>query len=70
MSTSLVLFAYLGPDTMLPVASVLAAIIGFLLVCWNYVVAFVRRVFRLVTGRKDPPSELDGVDSADPHSGT
>ncbi len=44
------LLAYVGPDTMLPVASVLAAIAGALLFCWRWIVGLFRKVFGL--GRK------------------
>jgi hypothetical protein len=48
------LLAYLGPETMLPLASFFAAIVGALLVCWRYVVAAMSRMISLVTGRKKP----------------
>ena len=49
------LLAYIGPDTMLPLASVLAAVIGGLLFCWRWVVMFVRRAFGgLIPGAKKP----------------
>lgn len=31
------LLAYFGPETTLPLMSFLAVILGFLLMCWNYV---------------------------------
>ena len=46
------LFAYLGPETMLPLASFFAAIIGGLLMGWRYVVAAIRSFFAMITGRK------------------
>lgn len=45
--------AYLGPETMLPVASVLAAAVGFLLICWRYVLRIVTAPFRALLGKKD-----------------
>ncbi len=42
---------YLGPETLVPVASALAAIGGFLLMTWRRVVGVFRGAVRLVTGR-------------------
>ena len=36
-----VILAYIGPETMLPMASVIGAIIGLLLMIWQRVVSFV-----------------------------
>jgi hypothetical protein len=44
--------AYLGPETMIPVASVLAAAVGFLLICWRFVLRIVTAPFRAVFGKK------------------
>ena len=42
---------YIGPETLMPVVSALAAVLGFLLMFWRRTVAFVRmglsKVFRL-----------------------
>jgi len=43
--------AYAGPDQILPLASILGAIIGFLLIVWQRVVAVVYRAWK-VTMRK------------------
>ena len=34
---------YGGPDTLMPIASALAAVIGVLLMLWNRVVSYLRR---------------------------
>ena len=34
---------YLGPEVMMPVASVIAAIVGYLLMFWRSTVAFMKR---------------------------
>jgi hypothetical protein len=39
------LLCYIGPETMLPLASLLAAITGVFLICWRYVVHSLRRLF-------------------------
>ena len=31
---------YLGPETIMPLASVIAAVLGFLLIFWRYIVNF------------------------------
>ena len=35
---------YIGPDVLMPVASAIAAVAGFLLMFWHRTVAFVRRI--------------------------
>lgn len=41
---------YIGPDQMMPVASILATIMGFLLIFWGKLIVIIRKIFRL-----DPP---------------
>ena len=53
---------YGGPDTILPVASTIAAIGGLLLILWNQVIALIRRFFHSLRQRapkgptQHPPS--------------
>lgn len=47
--------AYLGPNTVLPLASVLAAGLGIILMFWRYVVAMARGVFRAF--KRQPAAE-------------
>ncbi len=42
----LMVFLYLGPETILPVASILASIIGVILMFWRLIFGSIRRVFR------------------------
>ena len=42
---------YLGPDALMPVVSGLAAIAGVLLVFWNKVLGFARRLVQMFTRR-------------------
>lgn len=42
---------YLGPETLVPVASALAAVGGFLLMTWRRVVGVFRAGVRMITGR-------------------
>jgi len=37
---------YLGPDSIMPLASVLAAIIGLILIFWRWIAAFFKKLFR------------------------
>jgi hypothetical protein len=53
------LLAYVGPETVIPLTSALAAIFGVLLICWNYVKAFVGRAVRLVFSGKGPATETE-----------
>jgi len=53
---------YGGPDTLMPIASALAAAIGVLLMLWNRVVSYLRRFIQLSSRRsaqlptQHPPS--------------
>jgi hypothetical protein len=42
------LLGYIGPDTVLPVASALAAIVGALLICGRYIWQLAARAVRFV----------------------
>ena len=44
---------YIGPDVLLPVTSVLAAIAGLALMFWNRVVGIIRGTWRRVFRPKD-----------------
>ena len=41
---------YLGPNTVLPLASILAAVIGFLLIAPRFFISIVRRGYQKVAG--------------------
>jgi len=45
---------YLGPDTLMPVASVFAAVAGFIMMFWRRLVGLVKSVVQKVTGRATP----------------
>jgi hypothetical protein len=40
-----VILAYIGPETVLPLASVIGAIVGVLLMIWQRILFFVRGVY-------------------------
>lgn len=46
---------YIGPETMMPVASAFAAIVGFLLMFWRRTVGAMRALLQAI-GRKLKPS--------------
>src|SRR5439155_10436928 len=48
---SLMLFAYFGPETMMPVASVIAAVVGVVMMFGHNVVSFGRNLVRRVRPR-------------------
>ena len=41
-----VFFLYIGPETILPLTSILAAVFGVILMFWRWIVGTVRRLFR------------------------
>ena len=69
-----VVFLYLGPETVLPVASFIAGIIGVLLMFWRYIVRFIRKTLKRVFSSKsayDDSSSIENVDvpNQSPHQG-
>jgi hypothetical protein len=51
MQPSTGIFAYFGPEVVLPVASTAAAVFGFFLMIGRAPLRFAARVFRRLTGR-------------------
>jgi hypothetical protein len=45
---------YVGPDQMMPVASILATVMGFVMIFWNKVLGIFRKIFG---GSKPPEAE-------------
>lgn len=45
--------AYIGPEAFLPFTSALAAIAGALLIFWNRVAGFARRIWQMFTRRPE-----------------
>jgi len=57
---------YLGPETLMPLASILAAIAGFFLMFWRVIVKFVKRTYRKLRGMPDElPPEVEMEDSVE-----
>jgi hypothetical protein len=48
--------AYIGPETMLPLASIIGAIIGVLLMIWQRIVSFVSGAYARLLGKSASPS--------------
>jgi hypothetical protein len=38
---------YLGPETMMPLVSLLAALIGIILIFWRYIFSFIKKIFKI-----------------------
>ena len=47
---------YVGPDQMMPVATILATVMGFLLIFWNKLLGIIRKVFGLAPPQDTPDS--------------
>jgi len=45
---------YVGPDQMMPVASILATVLGFIMIFWNKFLGIIRKIFG---GSKPPEAE-------------
>jgi hypothetical protein len=59
------LFSYIGPETMLPLASAFAAIVGAILVCWRWILGFLMKVYRLIFRRSnETESETHDIEEA------
>ncbi len=56
--TLFVLF-YLGPESIMPLASILAAILGFILIFWRFIFKWIKKVFSPIINRfrKSPSVE-------------
>lgn len=52
MATIASLWAYIGPETALPLASALAAVVGVLLMFWNFIWRLLKKSFQLLFGKK------------------
>jgi hypothetical protein len=46
------LVLYVGPETILPLTSALAAIVGFLLIVWRHVLALFGKAWRLIARKQ------------------
>lgn len=46
---------YLGPETIMPLASILAAVVGFLLIFWRAIVNFIKKLI----GKGGTPANVE-----------
>jgi len=51
LATVVGVFLYTGPETILPVASGVAAVIGFLLIIWQRLLLFISRIVQFCQQR-------------------
>jgi hypothetical protein len=57
---------YLGPETLMPLASLLAAIAGFFLIFWRLIVRIVKTAYRKIRGLpEEVPPDMDVEDPAE-----
>jgi hypothetical protein len=52
-----IVFLYVGPETILPLTSALAAGLGILFMLWHRVVGIVRKAWQFCFTKPQPPSE-------------
>jgi hypothetical protein len=60
-----IVFLYFGPETIFPVASFVAGIIGVILVFWRVIVKSVRKFFKNLFGKKETYPDPNSVLSTD-----
>ena len=55
---------YLGPDSIMPLASVIAAILGVILIFWRFILSSIKKGFRFIRRKfnKDVEEELVLID--------
>ena len=54
-------WAYIGPDLILPFASVLAGILGVVMIGWRYIVNALRKAFYFVQGKNPPTRKFEDI---------
>ena len=62
VGSSPAMLLYVGPDQIMPLASVLSAIVGVALMFWHRLVAFARMCFGLFRRRNQPPQGEPSVE--------
>lgn len=51
---------YIGPESVMPLATVVAAVIGVILILWRYVISFIKKAYHKVLRKPLPePITLD-----------
>jgi predicted membrane protein len=59
---------YLGPNTVMPLASLVAVLVGVILIFWRFALGLVRGAFRVLFRRKDHADSPINETPSDPHS--
>jgi len=61
------IFLYLGPETIMPLASILAAVVGVLLVAWRQVLGLFRKIAGRAAGKRgdEPVSDTATDEESD-----
>jgi len=59
LSHQAILLLYLGPETIMPLASVLGAVVGFLLIFWRLLLKPLKKLTRLGSDRIPEPGTRD-----------
>jgi hypothetical protein len=57
LTRSATVMLYVGPDQIMPITSVLSAIVGVLLMFWVRIVGFVARTWAALTKRSQPSQD-------------
>ena len=57
-------FLYLGPESMMPIASAIAGIIGAILIFWQRVLGWTRKVIKKLKGTKPVSKSSNPPNSA------
>lgn len=63
-SVNFIMLGYIGPETMLPAASALAAITGVVMMGWRYILGLIKKGFSLVFHRHAVAEQSVRNDSA------
>ncbi|WP_435006104.1 hypothetical protein P12x_003763 [Tundrisphaera lichenicola] len=58
MIDSIAILAYLGPETMLPMTSIVAGVVGVIMMFGRNFFRILRNAFQLVTGRAKNPARV------------
>ncbi len=67
-NVTIMLLGYIGPETMLPFASILAASLGVILMFWKYIFRLICRMFRAIFRLKKKDVDAKTVLPANPEA--
>lgn len=65
-NVTIMLLGYIGPETMLPFASILAAGLGVILMFWKYIFRLICRMFNALFRRKKKNADAKTVSPTNP----